>query len=803
MLNVYAVFGVFPFGDRTALVMDLNGQYADFMMYWRRVLLGDDSLFYSFAKEMGGNAYGLSAYYLFSPFNLIMLLFPMKAMPEGIALITMLKIAASGLTFSIFLKRTFNRNGIGTVIFSCAYALATYSMHYSMCIMWLDGVIWLPLVLLGAEQILNGRSPLLMLISYTAAMLSNYYTAYMITIFSAIYFFYRYAVAEGEKNIKDFAAKLFRIFCCALLGALLSAIVLLPSFLDISLGKLAGGSYEAPGFLNVGITTILRRLFIGQYDTITNSGNPNIFCGALCGLTTALYFFNPKIKLRNKIAALCVYAFLTASFFIKKLDMAWHIFQYPAWYPYRYAFVFNFFSAMIAFTGFERLDSIDTQSAAAGACVYIALLSAVIIFGADILTNKPLALLTIIMALVYTAVILLIKRGPERGRQYCIVLALITCAELTVNGYYTINGLNGEYSYKSRREYSDSVSVISDALSFVKDGDDGFYRTEKTISRTDNDSMSFGYNGMTHYSSTYNNNVVSFNKKMGMLQEYVLIRYLGSTILTDSMLGVKYVIADSGINDEYEIQAESGDYTVYKNQYALPIGFAADNTALSEPDYNNNFMENQNKLVSALTGDGAAYKVCDGADGLAEFTAPSDGIYYAEMNKKYDQDIELEVNGKRMAYPYDDSGKIIFCVGKYKRDDSVKILLADKQVTMRIYGVDTNVLKKLCEKKQTDGAYRISKHSNTRIDGEINLADDEILFTTIPYEKGWSAYVDGEKVQTECAQGVFLAVDAGAGEHTVTLRYRTPGFAAAASVSIAAIPLSAVFILLERRRRKK
>ena len=104
MLVIYALMDVFPFGDKTALVMDLNAQYADFFAYFHRVLLGDESQLYSFTKEMGGMCSGLFTYYLSSPFFLLAAFFPQSAMPEGIALITALKIGACGLTFTVLLK---------------------------------------------------------------------------------------------------------------------------------------------------------------------------------------------------------------------------------------------------------------------------------------------------------------------------------------------------------------------------------------------------------------------------------------------------------------------------------------------------------------------------------------------------------------------------------------------------------------------------------------------------------------------------------------------------------------------------
>lgn len=795
MLVIYAVFGVFPFGDRTVLVMDLNGQYADFMMYYRRALLGGDSLFYSLTKEMGGNVFGLFSYYLSSPFTLLMLFFPNEVMPEGVAVITILKIAASGLTFSVFLRNVFKNNSISIVLFSCAYALMTYSMHYSMCIMWLDGVIWLPIVLLGIERIMDGKSPLLMLAAYTVTMISNYYTAYMTTLFTVIYFCYRYAVREGEKSAKDFFKKLLKTAIAGALGVLLSVVLLFPTFMDILQGKLAGGGGYSPNeFLNGGITNIWRRLFIGQYDSITNSGTPNIFCGVLCGLMTGVYFFNPKIKVRAKIAALCVYAVMFVSFFIQKIDIVWHIFQYPSWYPYRYAYAFNFFSVMIAFLGFINMDTAPIKWTAFGVSAYAALMICVRIFADSMLTNKSLAMLTLIAVAVYAAAVLCLRACGGRGRNtvYALLIAL-TCAELITNGYFTICGLDKEHTYQSRGEYAEDVGVVSSAVDYVKAHDSGLYRMEKTIARTDNDSMSFGYNGMTHYSSTYNSNVVNFNSRMGMLQEYILIRYLGSTVITDSILGVKYIVSDYNVNDAYEPVTETADYTVYENPYALPLGFAANASAIKSPSYVSDYMENQNLFVSSLLGVSPAKNAASSTDGAAEFTVGSDASYYIEVNEKYDGDINLTVNGEKTSCEYGNRGKKIFYIGDYKSGDNIRAEL-ENNLSMNVYSVDTDILGRSCAEKRGESGFNVTRYTNTEIEGTCTLGEDEILFTTIPYEKGWSAYVDGEKVPAQCAQGVFLAVDAGEGEHSVTLRYKVPGFAGAAAVSVPAVFLAVLFI---------
>ncbi|EJE98154.1 hypothetical protein LMA_08243, partial [Liquorilactobacillus mali KCTC 3596 = DSM 20444] len=83
---------MFPFGKSSLLTVDLGQQYIDFFAYFRRTLLSNPSgFFYSFSKEVGGNMIGEWAYYLMSPFNLFLLLFPEKYLAAGVMLITLLK----------------------------------------------------------------------------------------------------------------------------------------------------------------------------------------------------------------------------------------------------------------------------------------------------------------------------------------------------------------------------------------------------------------------------------------------------------------------------------------------------------------------------------------------------------------------------------------------------------------------------------------------------------------------------------------------------------------------------------------
>ncbi len=147
MLWVYAALGIAPFGDNTILVSDMSSQYVDFFC-----ALKNGELFFSWSKSLGTGYIGVISYYVSSPLSLLTLLAPNEAMPAGLALLTVLKIGLAGLAFSVFARRRFPGSGISALVCAVCYALMSYNAAYSLCIMWLDGVIWLPLILLDRKS---------------------------------------------------------------------------------------------------------------------------------------------------------------------------------------------------------------------------------------------------------------------------------------------------------------------------------------------------------------------------------------------------------------------------------------------------------------------------------------------------------------------------------------------------------------------------------------------------------------------------------------------------------------------------
>ena len=105
LFAAYAMFEVYPFGERSVLALDLNAQYVTYFDYLYDVFGGSESLFYNWSGSLSEGFLGLFAYYLASPFNLIILMFPRDMITEGVMAMLLVKSGAVGLSSCLFLKK--------------------------------------------------------------------------------------------------------------------------------------------------------------------------------------------------------------------------------------------------------------------------------------------------------------------------------------------------------------------------------------------------------------------------------------------------------------------------------------------------------------------------------------------------------------------------------------------------------------------------------------------------------------------------------------------------------------------------
>lgn len=90
---------------------------------------------------------------------------------------------------------------------------------------------------------------------------------------------------------------------------------------------------------------------------------------------------------------------------------------------------------------------------------------------------------------------------------------------------------------------------------------------------------------------------------MGYTNDTTLVPYTANLVM-DSLLGVKYIYSREPITGCEQIRQDILDgISLYRNPYALPLGYAVNNLETAE-DYGTNVFENQTLLCKHLSGQG-------------------------------------------------------------------------------------------------------------------------------------------------------------------------------------------------------
>lgn len=291
-----------PFGDKTLLIWDAKIQYKDYFGYLWDILHGNASIEYFAGKSLGGKMTGLFGYYLSSPLNIILYFFRKDQIPEFITFLTVLKIGLCGITSQIYVKKRFDVDIASGLILSTAYALMEYNIYYCRNIMWMDGVIMLPLVAYGVYSLIYEKNKNWLWISVAVVIISNWYTGYMVCLMAGVYFLYEYYIfTDGHifQNIKQKVKDIFKFVLVMLGGVLTSMIILLPACSALIGGKATNNTVHGlSGIVNYDILYFLRGFDVSGYGN--NKDIPMIFCGTILVIFVIYYFVSRDIKKKRK-----------------------------------------------------------------------------------------------------------------------------------------------------------------------------------------------------------------------------------------------------------------------------------------------------------------------------------------------------------------------------------------------------------------------------------------------------------------------------------------------------------------------
>lgn len=851
-LTIYLIRGVFPIGEGSVLVLDLNAQYVYFFEELRDVLRGDGSLLYSWQRALGGEFMGMYAYYLASPFNLLIALFPENAITEALLTIFVLKAGLSGFNFAVYLHYSGRvKSKYASVIFSTMYALTSYAIVNAHNTMWIDVLLFLPLVVLGMEELINRKKYKLYTIVLTVSVISNFYIGFMLCVFLAIYavyyyFAYGFSHEYNESGESFHALKSFlRVLFFSLLALAMSAVILFTIYYSLKFGKndFSNPDYSLSSKFN--LIDLAAKLLPNSYDTVRPEGLPFVYCGVLSLILMPVFFVSRKVSPREKICAGFILSAMVILFSASTLDIFMHGMQKPNWLNYRYSFMFCFVLVVFAHKAFSLLKEVNFNHVVASCGLLVIMIALIQNEEYEFLDNVTCIWISLICVGVYLLALYAVKR--ENGTSFTsLILAILVSTELLINGYVNLDSLDNDVIFTSRtayREYIDNMRPLTD---YILERDDSFYRFEKTNHRRTNDNMTLDINGLSSSTSTLNASVIKLLNQLGYSSKSHWSKYLGGTPVSDSLLGIKYIITDDELEPEFfnKLHKENG-FTVYENKYVQSIGFAVSERAeYLDFSFHDSPFELMNELVTFMLNSDTPIQLFKPIEGVSEsttnalktqatneytkfvpkdtgtnaivsytFTAPTDDQLYFFYPSDYPRKVNLMLNNRDWGTFFDNETDRIISIESYDAGETVnlKVKLADDNLYVLtdqhyFYYLDSEIYKDVMS-RLNESAFIVEEHSDTRLKGTINVKEEgAMLFTSIPYDEGWHIYCDGTELSPAMIGDSLLAARIPVGQHELEMIYRPDCFVQGCIVASVGFTVFIAVIVLDeiiKRRRKK
>lgn len=856
ILLVYAYHSITPFGDITIYRSDLYQQYGPLFSELYDRLTSGESLLYSWNTGLGGSFLGNFYNYLSSPFNLLVLLFGRENIFEAVAAMIAIKAILSSISMTFYLKKSQNTNNPSVIIFGLLYAFCAYFVAYYWNVMWMDAMYMLPLIVLGIEKIIKTGKCAGYIVALSYAIYTNYYIGFMLCIFSCIYFLYYYIcsskeLAEKKNLIKDktgFVARLknsfflqsgIRFAVSSLSVGILLLFMLVPVANCLSYSSATSGG-EIPPFetyFNV-FDFLANHLAALEPTVLTHSHNslPNVYCGMLTVLLIPLYLFSKQIKKTEKIATVVLLVFMYFSFNTNYANALWHGCHFPNALPFRQSFMYSFILLVIAFKIFKNTTQLSKKSIIVSGIGVIAFIIVVAIIGSRNV-NVMSVIISLIFVLIYTVVLVLAISPKARTVVISIVLTCSVVAEIMVanTGYYKVS----ETKYSLTKNYNDFQRLQSEIN--VEDSV-LFYREELTGRNADMDASWYDFNGVSVFSSMTYANSALMQKSLGMYGNdvYNRIIYNPQTPVYNAMFSLKYLYDNRGVISEcdyYTKKSSNTSFVVYENNYALNLAYPVSENLISwnASDYVNPIEAQQEYFKLATGVDGVYNLVSDyeiiydnisqisdeskisGKFTLNRISEDGTGSAKAKITALNDENIyvyilsedikRVSVTSSTTNTTIDVSRGCIWDLGKYSAGEEIYIDFSVYSPSVDVDFMAFTINKDLFEEgyeKLKDGQIEYTYFDDTVIKGTFVAEDNEILYTSIPYDKGWSIYIDGKPVKEDDIIAVSDALigikSLSAGEHRIELIYEIVGMKACIAVStIFAILLIALYVMKQRK----
>lgn len=497
----------------------------------------------------------------------------------------------------------------------------------------------------------------------------------------------------------------------------------------------------------------------------------------------------------------------------------------PNMFLHRYAFLFSLLIVIMALETLSRWNEIKTWHILTISLFLILGFLSTLVFGHYKYVMTSQVMLTFLFGLAYLILSINSIRNWISNHLFVILLFIFMTVEAGVNALYQVQGVQKEWNFASRDYYNTQVNSLEPIANKVNElSGSTFARTDNTVPDTANDGMKYNFNALSQFSSVRNSNASSVMRQLGFHTDstYLNLRYPGNTILMDSIFAIKYNISQAQPPKFGFSPASNSLSTLTQNSNAIGLGVFVPggfkDAKFTDKAKASNFINNQTALVNALTqskttfftpfyttseetsdkitGVGSSvtltrpktstatdvsvtYGITADANSQLYLSVPN--ITYLNSNAENTLITISDVSNPKMTRSLNsyyigtnDTGSF-FNLGSFTKETKLKVTLSfpeNSQVTFdttSFWRLDTQTYQKEMALLKSRSPKTETIKNGVRM--TYNEKEKGDIFLTIPYDKGWSAKIDGKKVPVSKAQDGFTKVAVPAGKHQLELKF--------------------------------
>lgn len=806
ILVFFYINNITPFGSKDFTVIDFYHQYFPMTSELISRILNSKTLLFSFNGSLPfiRNLYN----YLSSPFNILLLPFK-DNLSTGFSLLIAIKAILASTTICYYLTKNI-KNSILSIPISISYGFSSYYIAYHWNIMWLDGMIFLPLIILGLEKIIKENKSLLYIITLSISIFSNYYIGYMICIFTFIYFQFYYLL-NYKFNIKDFLTKFKNYILYSIISIGIISIVVIPIYFSLSSISATKDTFPSIFETEFNIINFILNNFSLSKPTALISENiplPNTSSSLLIFILIPLFFINKNINKKEKI----LYALLLLTLFLCMhntfINFIWHGFHFPNDLPYRQSFIYIFITIIIAYKSLINIKYINTKKLLITLTVFILLIILSKIIKFDNLQNKVLIINTILLIIYFTILIINIKNKKYTQFALITIVAIETCISCVYNIKPDHNGKDLDNSIKNYQYIKNILPQENE-----------FYRIEKIKHDTYNDPALNNYYGISVFSSMTYEDISKIQRKLGNGSNNINSYYYNlQTPIYNSMFNIKYLVGKFNYNKNFYKENKNEGIKEYK--YPLSIAYKVNNSIKNWDTSSNNPFTVQENFIKESTGfDNMFNKLnINFKDIVPEIT--NNGYF---INSRICS-INLENDRNGDVYLYIDSNNLssilvngesyfiatnepyIINLGYFSKYDDINVTMyfsygdtSYNEFNIYAYSFNENNFKKAYN-SLNDEILNISSFKENHIKGYINLKESGVIFTSIPYDNSWKIKVDNKYIDFYKIGESYIGFNLNEGYHNIEFIYKTKGLKTGAIISTISL-ISTIYLYIKKKLR--